>query len=150
MDRKDPAWDPAMDRGGLWGHRLLGWQPTGSCWEIAFWGKQIIESVWPLVLLPAGRMSNRGKWAGYTAEAWDLSALLSPAEGCDRVQDRCLAEEEPFSTDELAASLLCNQSGSLPTVTLKPLEAFSHLPDHSYMLWPGSKTLDSNPSSTVN
>lgn len=93
---------------------------------------------------------NRGKWAGYTAEAWDLSALLLPSEGCDKVQDRCLAEEEPFSTDELAASLFCNQSGSWPTVTLKPLEAFSHFPDHSYMLWPGSKTLDSSPSSTIN
>lgn len=82
----------------------------------------------------------------------DLSALLLPSECCDKVQDRCLAEEEPFSPDELAASLFCNQSGSLPTVTLKPLEALSHFPDHSYMLccvaW--EKTLDSCPFSAVN
>lgn len=45
--------------------------------------------------------------------------------------------------DELAFSLLCNQSESLPTVTLKLLKVFSHFPDHSYMFY--SAAWEENP-----
>lgn len=62
MGGEDTDWDPATGLGGPWGHRLLGWQPTGSCWE------GDVDHPGPERLLDAVtcRENFTGKWAGST------------------------------------------------------------------------------------
>lgn len=136
--------DPDCDLQG--GRQAIRWQILLGG-EVAVWGSGSPRGCGP-VLTPAGSTSPRGLEQGTWGPG--LSPVFLPAERCDKVWDRCLAEGEPFSPDELA-SLPCNQSGSLATVALNPLGAFSHFSDRSSSgtVRPGSKTLNFRPSSAV-